>query len=146
MDVISIKVLPFNSTSQLKSIELRNEILRKPLGLAFTKEELESESNQYHLAAVSDENIVGILLLNPMENQIVKMRQVAVSLSYQNRGIGKQMVLYSEEFALEKGFKKMILNARLTAVPFYMMLGYKCSGNQFEEVGIPHYFMYKQLR
>ena len=42
-----------------------------------------------------------------------------------------------------KGYKKIVLSARDTAVAFYLSLGYSIEGEIFEEVGIPHQSMFK---
>jgi N-acetylglutamate synthase-like GNAT family acetyltransferase len=138
--------LDFKSDLQKQSVLLRDEILRKPLGLEFSKDELEEESNQFHLAAVSDNIILGILLLQVIDSQRIKMRQVAVQKKLQGKGIGKALVLFSEKFAMNKGYTKMGLHARMEAVPFYEKLGYETFGEQFIEVNIPHYFMSKELK
>lgn len=142
---IEYKELAFKSDLQKKSILLREEILRKPLGLEFSEDELEEEYNQFHLAAISENKIISILLLQVVDPQRIKMRQVAVQQNLQGKGIGKSLVLFAEKFALEKGFSKMGLHARMEAVPFYEKLGYETFGEQFMEVNIPHYFMSKQL-
>src|SRR5690606_31769604 len=120
-------------------------ILRKPLGLQFSDDELEEEYDQFHLAAIYENCVIGILLLQIIDPQRIKMRQVAVKQNLQGKGIGKAIVLFSEKFALEKGFLKLGLHARMEAVPFYKKLGYETFGEKFMEVNIPHYFMSKQL-
>ena len=55
------------------------------------------------------------------------------------------MVRFSEELAIDKGFDKMVLSARDTAVSFYLRLGYELVGEPFEEVTIPHRKMLKLL-
>jgi len=51
----------------------------------------------------------------------------------------------SEKFAVVKGFEKIELHARDTAVDFYKKSGYIPEGNIFKEVGIDHLSMYKIL-
>ncbi|MDX1912177.1 MAG: GNAT family N-acetyltransferase, partial [Saprospiraceae bacterium] len=89
--------------------------------------------------------IIGVLLLTPLINNEIKMRQVAVAPELQGKGVGAALVNASEEEARRRGFEKMVLNARETAVPFYLRLGYKKIGERFEEVTIPHYKMEKTL-
>lgn len=126
-------------------IELRDEFLRKPLGLNFSKEELEKEVDQLHLALVSDGRIVGCLALLPISDRVIKMRQVIIHPDYQAQGMGKELVEFSEEVARKGGWKFMELHARVTAVPFYLRLGYEITGFPFTEVKIPHRRMYKEL-
>lgn len=146
MSNIQIKEIAFQSEEQKASVALRYEVLRKPLNLHFLEEDLQKEYLDFHIAAYLDGNLVGILLLKPAEKpQVIKMRQVAVDASLQGRGIGKAMVLFSEEFIKAKGFTSIELHARETAVPFYLSMNYAISGERFEEVGIPHFKMLKQL-
>ncbi len=136
---INVKEIEFGSPEQIESINLRYKVLREPLGLNFDENDLAKEYQDFHIAAYSNGEIVGVLLLKPTENSaIIKMRQVAVANDWQGKGIGKSMVLFAEKFAFEKGYKKMELHAREAAVPFYLSLGYFIKGDTFYEVGIPH--------
>jgi predicted GNAT family N-acyltransferase len=140
-----IAVLPFNSTLQLQSIVLRQEILRTPLGLKFTDEELETEHDQIHIGAILRGTVIGILLLKKMSDSVLKMRQVAVLPEFQNIGLGKKLVAFAEAWAVARDYTTIELHARENAVPFYNNLGYSVDGNSFEEVGITHYKMLKKL-
>ena len=88
---------------------------------------------------------MGCLVLTPVNAEEIKMRQVAVDDRIQRKGIGTELVLFSERLARDRGYKRMVLNARDTAVPFYLRLNYAVDGDPFEEVGIPHFRMVKAL-
>ena len=137
--------IPYCSAAYKESVALRDEVLRKPLGLKFTDEELEQEHTHYHLACQQEGEIVGCLILVPNSAVEAKMRQVAVAPHMQGQGVGSALTEFAEEFARERGFKVVTLHARLTAVPFYERCGYERIGGQFEEVTIPHWAMRKQL-
>jgi predicted GNAT family N-acyltransferase len=126
-------------------VALRSAILRKPIGLEFTEAQLASESTSFHLTAWEADVLYGTLLLTPMQGTTVQMRQVAVDDQKQGLGIGRLMVVESEAEALRRGFTRMMLHARDTAVPFYEKLGYERVGAEFIEVGIRHQEMGKQL-
>jgi len=127
------------------SVALRRDILRKPLGLEFTEAQLASESNSYHLTAWEEDVLLGTLLLTPLESGSIQMRQVAVDDRRQGLGIGRLMVAESEAEAIGRGFTRMILHARDTAVGFYLKLGYESVGEEFIEVGVKHQEMVKYL-
>lgn len=146
MNHLRLEILEFGSLFQKQSIGLRYEVLRRPLNIGFDPADLEQEFNEIHIAAILGSEVAGCLLLKKIDDDTVKMRQVAVSEKYQGHGIGKKMVLFSEEIAKEKGFKKMELHARETAVPFYLQLNYGKIGERFEEVGIPHWKMEKNIQ
>lgn len=142
---MQITIAPYGSKKQVNSIVLRDLILRQPLGLQFSKEELSLESDQIHIVAVEDDQIIGVLLLKSINEKEIKMRQVAVATNQQRKGVGVQMVRYAEYHARSKGYELVSLHARENAVPFYKSLNYSIEGKQFEEIGIPHFRMEKKL-
>lgn len=142
---ISCKLVDFDSKEQRDSIELRRKVLRKPLGLDFTRAELEMEDQQLHFVAVLESKVVGILILVKTQNEGVKMRQVAIDEQLQGKGIGKLLVRFSENWASANHFSQIQLHARSTAVPFYISMNYELIGGEFLEVGIPHFKMKKIL-
>ncbi len=140
-----ITEIPFGSVWYALSIALRYDVLRKPLGLNFTAEQLSKEDTEHHIVYIENGEVLGCLVLVPKENGVIKMRQVAVAEQLQGKGIGKKMVLFSEYFAKEKGYTLMDLHARKPAVPFYLQMNYTIEGEEFEEVSIPHFRLIKTL-
>ncbi len=145
MSTFTIRLLEHGSPLYEETVVLRDEILRKPLGLTFTPEQLGAEASDYHLACYDGDQLLGCLILTPLAGDALKMRQVAVAEDAQRRGVGRAMVEFSEDFARRNGFREIVLNARETAAPFYDTLGYQRLGERFEEVTIPHWKMIKQL-
>lgn len=142
--VHAAKVVQFGSGEYESTIGLRERILRTPLGLSFSQEELSLEKDHVHLALFSpDKEVLACLVLVPLDGQALKMRQVAVDDAKQGSGLGKRLVLASEKWAVENGYSEMRLNARISAIPFYLRLGYRTEGDEFIEVGIPHKKMLK---
>lgn len=126
-------------------ITLRNDILRKPLGLHFTQEELEKEKNEILIGAFEEDKMLGCCMLVKEEPKTCRLRQMAVLNNLQGKGIGRALMLFAETIARDRGFRKITMHARKTAVGFYERLGYKISGEEFKEVTIPHYVMEKKL-
>ncbi len=127
------------------AVALRDQLLRRPLGLEFTSEQLAGENRCIHIGAFERDQLVGCLVLVPKDAVRVQMRQVAVHPDYQRDGVGTRMVKFAEHVARDNGFRKMTLNARKTAVPFYEKLGYTTVGDEFIEITIPHFPMEKDL-
>jgi len=128
------------------SISLRYDVLRKPLGLQFEIKDIEKEWDSIHIACYDKNAImVGILVLKPLDDDTLKMRQVAVDPNQQKNGIGQFMVDFSENWARDNGYKRIELHARIEAVPFYEKLSYTKQGNIFKEVNIDHLFMFKDV-
>ena len=134
------------SSQYEESVALRDEVLRRPLGLTFSPEMLGSEASDFHLACYDQEgDLLACLILTPEGSEEIRMRQVAVRPDLQGKGIGRRIVEFSEKFAIGEGFTLMTMHARETAVPFYERLGYERYGERFEEVTIPHWHMRKSL-
>jgi predicted GNAT family N-acyltransferase len=140
-----IKQFDYNSDLYKAELKLRNEVLRIPLGLSLYDEDLSNENLQWHIGAFLQSELVGVLLLVPLGNNVIKMRQVAVNFSFQGMQIGSKLVLFAENLAVLHGYKLMILHARQSAAPFYQKLGYEIVSDVFTEVTIPHFKMQKSL-
>ena len=144
--MIEFKQIEYNSPNYKKELELRNIVLKIPLGLNIYELNLDFERNDFHLGAFLNEKLIAALVLTKLDKEEIQMRQVAVNETYQGKNIGKQLVVYSEEFLFQKGFSKIVLNARKNVVPFYEKLGYCAVGEEFIEVNIPHFKMEKIIR
>jgi GNAT superfamily N-acetyltransferase len=143
MNIIEID---FATPEYDETVALRDKILRKPLNMVFSAEDLAKEYDDIHLAAYDDAWILrGGLVLTPKPDKVMKMRQVAVDSDMQGKGYGRALVEKSEVVARLKGYERMELSARDTAVPFYEKLGYHTEGGMFIEVSIEHYKMAKKL-
>jgi predicted GNAT family N-acyltransferase len=130
-------------------IDLRTMVLRIPLGLEFSTEELEKEYQDKHFGCYHTEtqSLVGCMKLSVSAEarQTARMKQVAVLPSFQGMGVGQFMVAYFEQYCMVQGFSDIALHARAEAAPFYEKLGYKTIGAPFTEVGIKHFAMEKAL-
>lgn len=141
-----IKQIDHGTKEYRQMVELRNELLRKPLGLSFDPKELEREHEDILIAAFEEDKILGCCLLTKVDGQRVRLRQMAVQNNLQGKGIGAAMMNYAENVARDAGYHRIVMHARKTTVPFFEKLGYKITGNEFEEITIPHFIMEKKLR
>jgi predicted GNAT family N-acyltransferase len=146
MPDLLIQLIHHGSQPYEETVALRDDVLRKPLGLSFTPEGLATEASDYHVACYRDGRLAGCLILTPAAGNSLKMRQVAVAEGLQGQGIGTAMVAFSERFARERNISEITMHARESAVPFYERLGYELFGERFEEVTIPHWKMRKRLQ
>jgi GNAT superfamily N-acetyltransferase len=126
-------------------LALRQRVLRAPLGLDIMNDDLSDEPHQIIGIALSEYNVVACLMAKSLPHCTWKLRQMAVALPYQQQGIGAALMVFMEHEACKQGIGVIELHARETAVGFYEKLGYAVSGEQFKEVGIPHWFMLKNM-
>lgn len=142
---VSFTLITYGSKEYSEMVELRYQILRKPLGLVFADEYLAQEKSGYLCVCKEEDKIIGACILTPVDNKIIQLRQMAVADNYQGKSIGKKLIDFAEQTAIDHGFNKIILHARKTAVPFYEKLGYLKIGEEFTEVGLLHNEMKKEI-
>ena len=126
-------------------IDLRERVLRLPLGMKIDRAHLGIETNAKHLSAWTEGQCVGTMVMTDEGKQVCRMRAVAVEPSRQGSGVGRQMITEFERKAREMGYTDITLNARMVAVPFYLINGYQIVSEEFIEVTIPHVTMRKRL-
>jgi len=142
---MALKIIDHGTVEYRQMVKLRDDILRKPLGLGFTPDELESERDNLLIAAFEDERILGCCMLVEERTGVARLRQMAVLNDLQGKGIGRALMNFAENIARDRGYKIICMHARANAVGFYEKVGYRVSGDQFLEVTIPHFLMEKQL-
>lgn len=140
-----LKIIDHGSREYQQMVQLRNDILRKPLKLTLTPEELEKEKDEILIGAFEEEKMLGCCMLIIVDPGTVRLRQMAVLNNLQGKGIGRALMQFAENIARDRGFKKIIMHARKSAAGFYEKLGYQVCSEEFEEVTLPHYEMEKKL-
>ena len=144
MTPITFKIIPHGGPDYEAAVALREEMLRKPLGLRFHPAELEQEKAHIHIAGFQDDVLIATAVLVP-QGEHSKMQRVVVSTAFQSTGVGSQMMQFCEAYAKAQGMLSIYCHARDIAVPFYLKNSYLPEGDYFEEQTIPHLKMRKML-
>lgn len=139
------RVIEHNSPDYRRAVALRRIVLRFPLGMDYTEEQLATESDSTHFILEEGDQVLASAMATPYDSTTIKVRQVAVDPNQQGKGLGRAIMLFAEDWALREGYQLAILHARQVAVDFYLKLGYEIYDEPFEEVGIPHRKMLKSL-
>jgi ribosomal protein S18 acetylase RimI-like enzyme len=142
---MALKIIDYGSPEYRQMVKLRDDILRKPLGLGFTEKELQEEKDHMLIAAFEDERMLGCCMLVEEKPGTVRLRQMAVLNDLQGKGIGRALMSFAENIARDRGYKNITMHARKHAIGFYEKMGYRVSGNEFTEVTLPHFVMQKGL-
>jgi predicted GNAT family N-acyltransferase len=129
------------------SLKLRHQILRKPIGMDLfdgSYDDLSQESRYYHFGAFDESGeLVSSVIGIPTATHEVRIKQMVVAEGHQNQGVGKRLFMAFEAYLLNLGFQIFVLHARMSAHGFYLNMGYSIIGDEFQEVGLPHYKMSK---
>ena len=125
--------IDFGSSRYNELVELRYKILLEPLGLKFLDSFRAKEANYLHIGCIEqlDDKLVGGLILAPLDNEKIRLMQVAVDTVYRGEGVGRELVKYAEKRAKEAGYSQIVMHAMLSVVGFYEKLGYEKSYTSF---------------
>ena len=137
--------IPYGSAAYRAACELRQAVLRLPLGLSLYEEDLSIEVTQLHFGLFEAYTLLACIIANPVSPTEVKLRQMAVSPNHQGRGYGRLLLKKLETELSERGYTTATLHARASAIDFYRKAGFQPFGSEFMEVGIPHRRMTKHL-
>lgn len=142
---MALKQIDHGSKEYQQMVDLRYQILRKPLGLSFSEEELAAESDDILLCCFEDDSLEACCVLTKTDPKTVRLRQMAVSANLQGKGIGRVLMSFAENVARDHGYRRLTMHARKSALGFYEKNGYRICSDEFNEVTIPHYVMEKEL-
>ncbi len=135
----------FDTHSKLyaQACELRNEVLRIPIGLDLFNEDLSGECDALHFGIIEAEQLLAYVMIVPGEAATASLKQMCVSSDLQRQGIGAKLIFEVEAELQRLNYQTITMNARTSAVQFYESLGYRRTSGEFTNVGIPHYRMEK---
>jgi predicted GNAT family N-acyltransferase len=136
---VLFKEIALGTDEYRRECRLREEVLREPLGLSLSAEDLAGEESQLHFCLFEpDDNLVACVIAAPVSPTAARIRQMAVAPAHQGKGLGRRVMHELEKNLRARGFKNLELDARATAVGFYEKLGYTVVGDEFIEVTVPH--------
>jgi len=141
-----IAFIAADETLPLRSLQLRDgwELDR----CRFDSDKMEEA---FHLAHISDEEVVCILSLHPQNHEGLKgagfqLRGMATHPHYYKRGLGKSLIEFAIQELKSKGVDYIWCNARKNAYQFYEKMGFKYMSDEFEiPTAGPHRKMYLLL-
>jgi predicted GNAT family N-acyltransferase len=82
---------------------------------------------------------------DPALGPVGHLGRLAVRPEARGTGLGVALVLAIEGRAAERGLAVVALSAQTYALGFYERLGYTAYGEEFDDAGLPHRWMSKEL-
>jgi len=142
---MSIQEVSPQSSDYKAALDIRERVLRKPLGMTFSDQDIAEDQADVHFVIKDAGTVAGTVVMKPTNDGNWRLRQLAVEPKYQGQNIGGFLTRHCEGFARSKGAQKIVLHSRLNVVKFYQAMGYITVSEEFYEVGIPHFKMEKTL-
>ena len=131
-DPFVVRIVPFQwDEAYIDLLCLRQAVLRADLP-RYTLDQLREEAHDIHVALYrsGSSQAIGGYLIRQIGGWL-QMRQVAVDPAEQKQGLGRRLVRHFEAHARERGVTRLFIEARGSAVDFYLRLGYHPTGETF---------------
>jgi predicted GNAT family N-acyltransferase len=133
----------FDSLQFWEVVRLREIVLRLPLNMRFSADQIIAEKDEIIYALQNEHGRIIATNQFVIHGTEAKMRQVATSSKFQGKGYGKKLYELSEAKLKAMGIFVISCHARSSAIPFYEKQGFVMDSAAFLEVGIPHRKMKK---
>jgi predicted GNAT family N-acyltransferase len=98
-----------------------------------------------HIVVKDGQRVIGSARVQFLTDNKAKLERMAILESYRRKGIGKEMLLFLDAVLKDKQVQQVIIHAQLEVVPFYKLCGFDELGSPFQEAGIKHIKMRKQV-
>lgn len=124
---------------------IRTKVFQEEQGI---DPELEFDGLDYaatHFLAYVEGHPVGTARMRAIDENIIKIERLAVLTEARRKGIGKQLTQKALDFAQENHYQTAILNSQVYIKSLYEKLGFRQVGEVFDEAGIPHVKMRKNI-
>ncbi|QLH78526.1 GNAT family N-acetyltransferase [Halosimplex rubrum] len=126
------------------ALAVRREVFIEEQGVPEDIEMDGRDDEAVHFVAVDDEP-VGAARLREVESGVGKVERVAVVADRRGEGVGRDLVARLETAAADRGIDRLVMHAQTRVEAFYERLGYERTSDVFEEAGIDHVEMEKEI-
>ncbi len=141
-----IKVIAIESAADMeRAWAIRRRVFIEEQNVPEEIEMDADDSHAFHALAILDGVAIGCGRMLEHGASEVKIGRMAVLREFRNKGVGAQILRFLIEHARTRGSRKAILHAQLTAEGFYLREGFRAVGGVFDEAGIAHRLMERDL-
>lgn len=127
-----------------EAFKLRYEVFVEEQKVPVDMEIDEFDDSAIHVIVKEGDKTVGTGRL-VVEDDRGRIGRLAVKKDQRGKHIGDGMMSVLEEEAKKRELREVYLHAQVQALPFYEKRGYKPRGDVFDEAGIDHQEMYKEI-
>jgi len=144
MSKLTLKVVDYRE--KLSDIQLiRIQVFQVEQGVDPALEFDGLDESAEHLLAYLDNQPVGTTRIRYLDHQTAKIERLAVLSTARGQGIGKKLMEKALDVLAQKDIQKVMIHAQEYVKDLYYKLGFEEVGESFEEAGISHIKMIKNL-
>ncbi len=148
--VAGLQIVAIENAEQMKQAwDIRRRVFIEEQHVPEEIEMDEDDAHAFHALAILDGKPVGCGRFVAQGHEVnpgeVKIGRMAVLPDLRTHGIGREILIFLMCIARERGYRHAVLHAQMTAEGFYLKNGYLPIGEVFEEAGIAHRRMEREL-
>lgn len=126
-------------------LEIRKEVFVEEQNVPLEIEVDEFEKESVNIILLMDNRPLGTVRYRDIGEGTAKIERMAVRKIARGLHLGQALMNFAHIHAEENGFKRTKLGAQVHALNFYEKMGYEVTSDEFDDAGIPHKYMEKQL-
>lgn len=139
-------VRPARDDADLEAAKaLRVKVFCEEQGVDRDEELDEHDDTALHLVALDESGVIATCRLRELDPGEIKLERMAVKRRLRGNGVGAKLIQHAERRAAEMGGGEIVLHSQTVAEPFYAANGFEPEGDRFDEAGIEHIRMRKEL-
>lgn len=143
-DDLKIKIV--ETARELREAKwVRSRVFQQEQGIKASIDLDGRDAKATHIVAYINEMPVGTTRVIKLYDGSAKIERMAVLREFRQRGIGDQILKYAIDFLRDKHIKIARLSSQEQVKGFYQRLGFEELGDVFDEAGIRHIMMEKNL-
>jgi len=127
------------------ALALRIEVFSGEQGVTFDGDRDGLDDEAVHLVAVEDDAVVGTCRLLIEPGGTARFGRLCVRASARGTGVGALLLAEAEREARAGGARRIGMHAQTDALTLYRRAGFRPYGERFDEEGIEHLGMEKDL-
>lgn len=125
-------------------LTIRKRVFVEEQNVPMDREVDEHEDISTHILLI-DEEPIATVRYRPEDDRMIKVERMAVLPHARGRRLGRELMAFVHSHASDNGYTRAKLGAQVHAIEFYKKLGYTVSSDEFEDAGIPHVYMERDL-
>ncbi len=124
---ITLKEIKYGSAEYEMTRELRNRIMRAPIGLSIYDQDYTFEVNSRIIGAFDGDKLLGCSIVGKLDGDCC-LDFLCVDDKVQKSGIGSMLIKDVETWVRSQGIPLLVIEARTSAQKFYEKHGYEAYG------------------
>lgn len=141
-------IIAKNQSEIDECVEIRKTVFVKEQGVPL---ELEADEFDFkdapctHFMIYENDILIGTFRIICKKENEAHFQRFCILKEFRGKNSGRLALCDAENFCLENGYSKITMNSQCYAIGFYEKSGFSVVSDEFDDAGIPHVAMEKEL-